>query len=221
MAPTAASALPLSAAAAFVLLAAAALVASPASANEEVDALMAARRGLEDPGGVLASWDPNLVNPCTWFHVTCDDATNRVTRLDLTDLNLSGRLAPELGKLEKLQYMEIARNNLQGPIPPEFGNLGNLISLDLFNNGISGPIPHTLGNLKSLRFLRVDHNRLTGPIPRELTGLPNLVVVDMSNNDLCGTIPRSGSFANIPLNSFANNPRLKGPEVPGAGDSDC
>ncbi|XP_062181315.1 leucine-rich repeat protein 1-like [Phragmites australis] len=201
------------------------LVASfaPAVANEEGDILTAFRQGLEVPDGALDTWEPNLVNPCTWTRVTCDDDSNRVVRLDLSDLNLSGRLAPELGKLEQLQYMELARNNIQGPIPSEFGDLTNLISLDLYNNNISGPIPKTLGNLKSLKFLRIDHNRLTGPIPRELAGLPDLVDVDLSSNDLCGTIPTSGAFENIPLRSFDNNPRLKGPETqgPGGDDSSC
>jgi hypothetical protein len=60
--------------------AALALVLALAGANSEGDALSALRRSLRDPGGVLQSWDPTLVNPCTWFHVTCD-RDNRVTRL--------------------------------------------------------------------------------------------------------------------------------------------
>jgi hypothetical protein len=55
-------------------------LAPAAAANEEGDALMALRRGVEDPDGVLASWDPNLVNPCTWFHVGCND-DNRIDRM--------------------------------------------------------------------------------------------------------------------------------------------
>ena len=51
-----------------------------AGANSEGDALSALRRSLRDPGAVLQSWDPTLVNPCTWFHVTCD-RDKRVTRL--------------------------------------------------------------------------------------------------------------------------------------------
>ncbi|KAF0917454.1 hypothetical protein E2562_020571 [Oryza meyeriana var. granulata] len=46
----------------------------------EGDALYALRRALSDPRGVLQSWDPTLVNPCTWFHVTCN-RDGRVTRL--------------------------------------------------------------------------------------------------------------------------------------------
>jgi hypothetical protein len=58
-----------------------ALAAGAARAsNEEGDALYALRQRLKDPNGVLESWDPTLVNPCTWFHVTCDQA-GRVVRL--------------------------------------------------------------------------------------------------------------------------------------------
>jgi len=49
-------------------------------ANSEGDALYALRRSLTDPDHVLQSWDPTLVNPCTWFHVTCNQ-DNRVTRV--------------------------------------------------------------------------------------------------------------------------------------------
>ncbi|CAL4908836.1 unnamed protein product [Urochloa decumbens] len=203
-----------------ILMAVVAIVfmAPMAAANDEGDALMALRHSVEDPDGVLSSWDPNLVNPCTWFHVGCND-DNRVDRLELANTRLSGPLPAELGKLEQLQYMEMGDNNLQGPIPPELGNLTNLISMDLFNNDISGHLPRTLGNLKNLRILRIDHNRLTGPIPRELSGLPNLETVDFSSNDLCGTIPTSGPFENFPLSSFSNNPRLK--QGPGAHDAHC
>ncbi|WRX16193.1 Leucine-rich repeat-containing N-terminal [Theobroma cacao] len=77
---------------------------APTSANVEGDALYALRRAVKDPENVLESWDPTLVDPCTWFHVTCD-GDNRVTRLDLGNAKLSGSLVPELGKLERLQYL--------------------------------------------------------------------------------------------------------------------
>ncbi|XP_052175556.1 leucine-rich repeat protein 1-like [Diospyros lotus] len=197
-------------------------VASRASANSEGDALYALRRSLSDPGNVLQSWDPNLVNPCTWFHITCNQA-NRVTRLDLGNSNLAGRLVPELGKLEHLQYLELYKNNIQGTIPVELGNLKSLISLDLYNNNISGVIPPSLGKLKSLVFLRLNDNQLTGPIPRELVGISSLKVVDVSNNNLCGTIPTTGPFEHIPLSNFENNPRLEGPELLGLAsyDTNC
>ncbi|KAH7541921.1 hypothetical protein FEM48_Zijuj02G0018700 [Ziziphus jujuba var. spinosa] len=219
--------------------------------NSEGDALYTLRRSLSDPDNVLQSWDPTLVNPCTW---------------DLGNSNLSGHLVPELGKLEHLQYLyvfppfsslvicrcitkaylivyhrcllhfsfasylqdlfvcrELYKNNIQGTIPSELGNLKSLISLDLYNNNISGVIPPSLGKLKSLVFLRLNDNGLSGPIPKELVGISSLKVVDVSNNNLCGTIPTSGPFEHIPLSNFENNPRLEGPELLGLAsyDTNC
>ncbi|KAI5323479.1 hypothetical protein L3X38_032551 [Prunus dulcis] len=190
--------------------------------NSEGDALYMLRRSLSDPDNVLQSWDPTLVNPCTWFHITCNQ-DNRVTRVDLGNSNLSGHLVPELGKLEHLQYLELYKNNIQGTIPADLGNLKSLVSLDLYNNNISGTIPSSLGKLKSLVFLRLNDNKLTGPIPRDLVGISSLKVVDVSSNDLCGTIPTSGPFEHIPLNNFENNHRLEGPELLGLAtyDTNC
>ncbi|CAB83146.1 leucine-rich repeat protein LRP-like [Arabidopsis thaliana] len=216
-------------------------------ANSEGDALHALRRSLSDPDNVVQSWDPTLVNPCTWFHVTCNQH-HQVTRLDLGNSNLSGHLVPELGKLEHLQYLygiitllpfdylktftlsvthitfcfesysELYKNEIQGTIPSELGNLKSLISLDLYNNNLTGKIPSSLGKLK-----RLNENRLTGPIPRELTVISSLKVVDVSGNDLCGTIPVEGPFEHIPMQNFENNLRLEGPELLGLAsyDTNC
>jgi hypothetical protein len=50
------------------------------NANSEGDSLFTLRKSLSDPDNVLQSWDPTLVNPCTWFHITCNQ-DNRVTRV--------------------------------------------------------------------------------------------------------------------------------------------
>ncbi|XP_042066701.1 leucine-rich repeat protein 2-like isoform X1 [Salvia splendens] len=188
---------------------------SPAfSTNSEGNALSALRSRLSDPTNVLQSWDPTLVSPCTWFHVTCD-SNNHVVRLDLGNSNISGSLGPELGELKHLQYLELYKNNIVGNIPKELGNLGKLISMDLYGNKFHGKIPESFANLKSLRFLRLNDNKLTGSIPRELATLSDLKVLDISNNDLCGTIPVDGPFGTFPMESFANNNRLNGPELKG------
>ncbi|XP_048317697.2 leucine-rich repeat protein 2 [Ziziphus jujuba] len=187
---------------------------SPAiSTNSEGNALHALRSRFSDPTNVLQSWDPTLVNPCTWFHVTCD-SNSHVIRLDLGNSNISGTLGPELGELKNLQYLELYRNEISGKIPKELGKLKNLISMDLYDNKFEGEIPKSLNKLKSLRFLRLNNNKLTGSIPRGLTKLSNLKVFDVSNNDLCGTIPVEGPFATFPMESFENN-RFSGPELQG------
>ncbi|XP_077220403.1 uncharacterized protein LOC143854375 [Tasmannia lanceolata] len=187
------------------------LWASPAiSSNSEGNALNAFKMRLSDPNNVLQTWDPTLVNPCLWFHITCD-SQNRVIRIDLGNANLTGRLGAELGRLQHLQYLELYVNNFQGTIPKNLGNLKNLVSFDLYGNKFKGEIPKSFAKLKSLIFLRLDNNKLTGPIPRELDSLSRLEVLDVSKNDLCGTIP-PGLFSRFAPPSFYNNPRLKGPE---------
>uniref|UniRef100_M4CI78 non-specific serine/threonine protein kinase n=1 Tax=Brassica campestris TaxID=3711 RepID=M4CI78_BRACM len=132
-----------------------------ASANLEGDALHTLRVTLVDPNNVLQSWDPTLVNPCTWFHVTCNNE-NSVIRVDLGNAELSGHLVPELGVLKNLQYLELYSNNITGPIPSNLGNLTNLVSLDLYLNSFTGPIPESLGKLSKLSF--ANNLDLCGPV---------------------------------------------------------
>ncbi|KAK4760654.1 hypothetical protein SAY87_005547 [Trapa incisa] len=179
-------------------------------ANMEGDALHSLRANLQDPNNVLQSWDPTLVNPCTWFHVTCNN-DNSVIRVDLGNAALSGQLVPQLGTLKNLQYLELYSNNLTGPIPSDLGNLTNLVSLDLYLNSFTGPIPDTLGKLSKLRFLRLNNNSLMGSIPMPMTNISSLQVLDLSNNHLSGEVPDNGSFSLFTPISFANNVNLCGP----------
>ncbi|GAA0187259.1 hypothetical protein LIER_34547 [Lithospermum erythrorhizon] len=63
-----------------VVLLSLAILSPFAKANPESDALNAFKNVLKDPNNALESWDTTLVDPCTWFHVTCD-ADNFVTRV--------------------------------------------------------------------------------------------------------------------------------------------
>ncbi|TYG36440.1 hypothetical protein ES288_D13G066000v1 [Gossypium darwinii] len=175
-----------------------------AAGNAEGDALNALKTNMADPNNVLQSWDATLVNPCTWFHVTCNNE-NSVTRVDLGNANLSGQLVAQLGQLPNLQYLELYSNNITGTIPEELGNLTNLVSLDLYLNNLAGGIPTTLGKLTKLRFLRLNNNTLTGQIPQVLTAINSLQVLDLSNNRLEGDIPVNGSFSLFTPISFNNN----------------
>ncbi|KAA0031501.1 BRASSINOSTEROID INSENSITIVE 1-associated receptor kinase 1-like isoform X1 [Cucumis melo var. makuwa] len=163
------------------------------SANGEGDALNAFKLSLVDPDHALESWNTILMNPCTWFHITCDE-NERVIRVDLGNANLSGKLVPQLDQLTNLRYLELYNNNISGTIPERFGNLKNLESLDLYSNSLTGSIPDTLGKLTKLTTLRLNNNSLSGTIPMSLTTVP-LQLLDLSNNLLTGDIPVNGSFS--------------------------
>ncbi|KAE8646755.1 LRR receptor kinase BAK1 [Cucumis sativus] len=190
------------------------LIASTLS-NSEGDALAAWKAQLVDPNSVLQSWDPTLVNPCTWFHITCD-SNNFVVRVDLGNANLSGLLVPELANLKNLQYLIVYDNNLSGSIPKELGKLTNLKSLFLYNNYFSGPLPSSLGNLSSLLFFEAQGNSFSGMIPTSFGALTSLKILRLDDNNLSGNIPftvlQLVEFAdlqllNVSLNSFFGTTR--------------
>ncbi|XP_038683528.1 BRASSINOSTEROID INSENSITIVE 1-associated receptor kinase 1-like isoform X1 [Tripterygium wilfordii] len=204
------------------------LIISIVAANSEGDALNALKTSLEDPKHILQSWDATLVNPCTWFHVTCN-SENSVTRVDLGNAFLSGQLVSQLGQLPNLQYLQLYGNNISGEIPVELGDLTNLVSLDLYSNKLVGTIPPTLARLSKLRFLRLNNNSLTGTIPWLLTTVKSLQVLELSNNNLTGDIPVNGSFSQFTPISFQNNhfniitvspppPIVPTPPAPSAGN---
>ncbi|XP_051210344.1 disease resistance protein BAK6 [Lolium perenne] len=165
-------------------------LATLASCNTEGDILYTQRQTWKDPNNVLQSWDPTLVNPCTWFHVTCNN-DNSVIRVDLGNAGLSGTLVAELGGMKNLQYLELYGNNFSGPIPTILGNLTSLVSLDLYSNSLTGAIPTSLGAVGTLRYLRLYGNNLTGPIPASLGRLTNLRNLELQENALSGSIPAS------------------------------
>ncbi|KAA3488523.1 BRASSINOSTEROID INSENSITIVE 1-associated receptor kinase 1-like [Gossypium australe] len=144
--------------------------------NAEGDALNALKNNLADPNNLLQDWDPTHINPCQWNNITCN-SEHSVTKIDLGNANLSGKLVPDLGLLSNLQYLELYSNNISGEIPEEIGNLTNLVRLDLYLNVLTGHIPATLGNLRKLRFLRLNNNSLTGQIPMALTAIDTLQVL--------------------------------------------
>ncbi|XP_048568668.1 leucine-rich repeat protein 1-like [Triticum urartu] len=171
-----------------LLLASLLALAAIASGNTEGDILYSQRLAWKDPNNVLQSWDPTLVNPCTWFHVTCNNV-NSVIRVDLGNAGLSGALVPGLGRMVNLQYLELFGNNISGPIPATLGNLTRLVSLDLYDNRLTGAIPASLGNIGTLRFLRLHGNKLAGGILSSLGRLTKLQTLELQENMLTGTVP--------------------------------
>ncbi|KAI5679426.1 hypothetical protein M9H77_10376 [Catharanthus roseus] len=164
-------------------------IATTAHSNIEGDVLNAWKTQLSDPNNVLQSWDPTLVNPCTWFHISCD-IQNRVTRVDLGVANLSGTLIPQLGQLANLQYLHVFGNKLSGAIPVEIANLTKLEVLGLDHNQLTGIIPSELGRMKSLRSLRLNSNKFSGILPDSIVRLINhgsLQLLNVSDNNLAGT----------------------------------
>ena len=68
-----------------------------------------------------------------WYGITAD-ASGRVTRLNLSDNNLTGSIPAELGNLDNLTWLDLSDNNLTGLIPTELGDLDYIEALGLEGN---------------------------------------------------------------------------------------
>ncbi|KAL9146218.1 hypothetical protein ABFS82_13G095800 [Erythranthe guttata] len=150
------------------------------SLNSEGTALLHFRAKVEfDPSGALSNWNADDCDPCMWSGVECLDG--QVVMLNLSGLYLEGVLAPELGNLAHLKFLDLSKNHLFGTIPPQFGQLRALEVLDLRDNSLSGTVPSELGELHSLKRLLLRSNRFEGRIPVEIEKLCMLTDLQFDN----------------------------------------
>jgi EIX receptor 1/2 len=188
--------------------------------EEERQALLIFKQGLEDNYSLLSSWG-SQEDCCKWKGIKCSNRTGHVVTLDLRpgDRNLQGEITSSLlglqhlayldlsfnhfsilpnfiGSLTKLQYLNLSKTNIVGNIPQQLGNLSSLISLDLSLNKLEGSIPKAFGNMVALVHLDLSSNNLEGMIPQTLENLHNLQVLDLSNNSISGEVP---DLSNFPL----------------------
>lgn len=120
-----------------------------------------------------------------------------------TRTNLSGELAPNLGKgMPNLEALYLGMNNLTGFLPASISNASKLRILDLSNNSFTGPIPYTLGNLENLELLNLGDNKFTNPSSSDLTFLTSLTrcrhlnELVIAENPLGGKLPTTiGNFS--------------------------
>ena len=158
-------------------------------------ALYEATRG--DEWSYNTNWLNSTYPLARWYGVRTDHE-GRVTRLFLSDNDLTGPVPKALGNLTNLQSLWLDGNGLTGRIPEALGNLTNLQYLWLSGNELTGPIPEALGNLTNLQYLWLSGNGLTGPIPEALGNLTNLQILGLDSNGLTGPIPEAlGNLTNL------------------------
>lgn len=191
-------------------------------------------KASSDSGKKLSSWNEKHSNPCSgdWVGVSC--TSNRVSRLVLENMFLSGTgfhiLAdtldqlrvlslkhnslsgelPDLSKLTALKLLFLSHNNFSGEIPSSIGAMSRLYRLDLSSNFLSGKIPtKDLNKLTHLLTFRINRNKISGSISN--LRLPNIQDLNVSSNLLNGTIP--ASLAVFPASVFQGNPGICGPPI--------
>ncbi|XAR66713.1 Non-specific serine/threonine protein kinase [Bertholletia excelsa] len=198
----------------FFLLSVSTLSLSYEPRNHEVEALIATRKSLNDPRGVLSNWDEDSVDPCSWAMITCSP-DNLVTALGAPSQGLSGTLSGMIANLTNLRQVLLQNNNISGEIPPGLGALPSLQTLDLSNNRFSGHVPESLALLNGLHYLRLNNNSLSGAIPLSLARAAQLAFLDLSYNNLSGPLPK------FPVRTFnvVGNPLICGRSAEGCSGS--
>ncbi|GMH06485.1 hypothetical protein Nepgr_008325 [Nepenthes gracilis] len=159
----------------------------------EYRALLSVKSAItDDPGSSLSSWNVSTSH-CNWYGVTCDPTTNatthRVISLDISGLNLSGTLSPDIGQLKRLINLSVASNELSGPVPPSLSLLSNLYYLNLSNNIFNDFFPTQLSALKNLQVLDLYNNNMTGELPLVVIEMKNLRHLHLGGNFFTGKIP--------------------------------
>ncbi|KAK9141016.1 hypothetical protein Scep_010697 [Stephania cephalantha] len=128
-------------------------------------------------------------DPCQWKSVWCD-ASNSVTRIDLSSKSVSGTLPPDLNLLAQMQTLALQNNRISGPLP-SFANMGSLQNLYLDSNNFTSVPAKAFDGLTSLQTLSLSSNPNLGTwaFPQELTQSASLVTLYASNVNLIGSIP--------------------------------
>ncbi len=153
----------------------------------------------------IASLDWSADTPMAeWIGVTVDWDTKRVTRLDLRDANLSGRIPAALGRLSGLESLLLNRNELTGSIPAALGDLSKLVVLNLHTNRLSGQIP-ALSRMSSLEELYLSKNGLTGSIPASLGDMASVKELWLWGNQLSGTLPDMSGMTSLQIAKLSGN----------------
>ncbi|KAJ8432274.1 hypothetical protein Cgig2_028536 [Carnegiea gigantea] len=100
----------------------------------------------EDPN---MSWDATLVNPCTWFHITCN-SNNQVSRLELYSNSFTGESPAETGELISLISWDPSQNQFSGPIPGVLEDHDNKEQNEL-KNSLTGRVPYKISRVALMK----------------------------------------------------------------------
>ncbi|KAG6541342.1 hypothetical protein Mapa_017284 [Marchantia paleacea] len=126
------------------------------------------------------SWIPGS-DPCDgWENVLC--TRGRVTALNLTSSNISGKMPEEIGVLRELENLDLSYNDFRGSLPDSLALCQNLRSLILQDSPWNTAFPSVITKLPRLEFLEASNAGLTGHIPRKFYNMGSLKHIYLGNN---------------------------------------
>ncbi|CAO2824311.1 unnamed protein product [Amaranthus hypochondriacus] len=158
--------------------------------------LLSIKSSLIDPLDRLNDWKPqtrptnnNSVH-CSWTGVSCNEL-GFVEEIDLSRMNLSGKISNEFQKLNSLTYLNLCSNGFSSILPNSFTNLTSLKFLDVSQNQFSGNFPMGFGKFHDLTYLNASGNNFEGNLPNDLSNATVLEILDLRGSYFVGSIPKS------------------------------
>ncbi|KAF5183172.1 Leucine-rich repeat protein kinase family protein [Thalictrum thalictroides] len=128
--------------------------------------------------------------------------------LQLSGNKLTGKVPPEVGRMENLSLIHLGMNNFSGNLPQEISR-PPLVVLNITSNHFSGELPSSLGSMHCLQNLDLSFNNFSGMFPQSLGNLNDLNKFNISYNPLIsGWIPSTGQLATFERDSFLGDPLL-------------
>ncbi|BAT91327.1 hypothetical protein LR48_Vigan08g210400 [Vigna angularis] len=177
--------------------------------------LLSIKSSLQDPLNNLHDWDPSSTfsnsspqHPiwCSWRGITCHSKTSQITTLDLSHLNLSGSISPQIRHLSTLNHLNLSGNDFSGSFQYAIFELAELRTLDISHNYFNSTFPPGTSKLKFLRHFNAYSNSFTGPLPLELTSLRFLEHLNLGGSYFSDRIPPSyGTFPRLKFLDLAGN----------------
>ncbi|XP_066395193.1 probable LRR receptor-like serine/threonine-protein kinase At1g74360 [Miscanthus floridulus] len=166
------------------------VVPAGVQSNGDKEVLVELKRFLQDNNrvnrGAYDAWQESDASPCGWHGVRCDDASGRVTSLDLSRSSISGPAFGNFSRLPELAELDLSDNTISAA--GDIGQCRGLVRLNLSHNLINGSLD--LSGLTRLQTLDVSGNRLSGGVAANFTAMcaADLAVFNVSTNGLTGNI---------------------------------
>jgi len=174
------------------------------SCNEnDRETLLTFKQGLNDNRGRISTWSTEK-DCCAWKGVHCDSITGRVTKLDLNNCFLEGKINLSILELEFLSYLDLSINKFDviriPSIQHNITHASNLVHLDLSytvvtaldNLGWLSP----LSSLKNLNLNGIDLHKETNWLQAVAT-LSSLLKLHLSKCKLNNFINPSLEYLNL------------------------
>ena len=121
------------------------------------------------------------INCCNTTLVTCN-ASQNITRLDWSNLNLNGTLYPNIVYIPpNIDWLDLNGNHLKGSFPKQLPL--NIQVIGINNNKLNGPLESSWPN--SLWYLDLQGNSINGTVPSFVFGQN---VIYLNNNFFTGAI---------------------------------